>query len=174
GHLSGKQLVEPEVMAAKVRAAVAARRDPDFVLIARTDARGVMGFEDTIRRARLYVQAGADAIFPEALESVDEFAAFAAAVPVPLLANMTEFGRSPNLDLATLAGLGYRMVLYPLTALRVALRAAQATLAEILQRGHQRDCLPQMLTRAGVYDLLGYSGYEAPDRAYFGVKREDS
>src|SRR5438552_14471347 len=118
GHLSGKQLVEPEAMAAKLRAAVAARYDPHFVIIARTDARGVTGFEDAVRRAKLYVQAGADAIFPEALETADEFAAFARAVPVPLLANMTEFGKSPILDLPTLAGIGYRMVLYPLTALR--------------------------------------------------------
>ena len=89
-------------------------------------------------------------------------------MPAPLLANMTEFGRSPNLDFATLAGLGYRMILYPLTALRAALRAAQETLADLLQKGHQRDRLPQMLTRAELYDLLGYSGYEARDRSYFG------
>ena len=155
-------------MAAKLRAAVAARRDPHFVIIARTDARGVTGFEDAVRRAKLYVQAGADAIFPEALETADEFAAFARAVPVPLLANMTEFGKSPILDLPTLAGIGYRMVLYPLTALRAALRAAQQTLASIRDHGHQRDLLPQMLTRAELYDLLGYSDYEQRDRAYFG------
>src|SRR5206468_12128419 len=111
GHLSGKQLIEPGLMVAKIRAAVAARRDPDFVIIARTDARGVTGLDDAIRRAQLYLQAGADAIFPEALESADEFAALPATVKAPLLANMTEFGRSPNLDFATLAGMGYRMVL---------------------------------------------------------------
>jgi methylisocitrate lyase len=168
GHLSGKRLVEPAVMAAKVRSAVAARRDADFVIIARTDARGVTSFDDAVRRARLYVEAGADAIFPEALEDTDELAAFARAVPVPLLANMTEFGRSPLLDFETLAGMGYRMVLYPLTAFRAAMAAARATLADVLQRGHQRDRLPHMLTRAELYDLLGYSGYEARDRAYFG------
>src|SRR4051794_18658139 len=91
GHLSGKSLVAPEEMAAKLRAAVAARRDPDFVVIARTDARGVTGFDDAVKRARLYLEAGADAIFPEALESAEEFAAFAQAVPAPLLANNTEF-----------------------------------------------------------------------------------
>ena len=149
GHLSGKQLVAPEIMAAKIRAAIQARRDPDFVLIARTDARGVTGFEDAVRRAKLYLEAGADAIFPEALESAEEFAAFAQEVNAPLLANMTEFGRSPNLDFATLADLGYRIILYPLTAFRVALRAAQDTLKEILQPGHQRDRIPQMLTRHG-------------------------
>jgi methylisocitrate lyase len=168
GHLSGKQLVEPEVMIAKIRAATAARCDPDFVIIARTDARGVFGFDEAVRRARLYREAGADAIFPEALESADEFAAFALAVPVPLLANMTEFGRSPNLDFATLAAMGYRMVLYPVTALRSALHAAWATLAALRGQGHQRDLLPQMLTRAELYDLLIYNDYEARDRAYFG------
>jgi methylisocitrate lyase len=168
GHLSGKSLVEPEAMAAKLRAAIAARRDPDFVIIARTDARGVTGFDDAVRRARLYLQAGADAIFPEALENADEFAAFAREVPAPLLANNTEFGRSPNLDFDQLARLGYRMVLYPLTAFRVALKAAQDTLRDVLQRGHQRDRIPQMLTRAELYDLLGYESYEARDRTYFG------
>jgi methylisocitrate lyase len=168
GHLSGKSLIAPEAMAAKVRAAVAARRDPDFVIIARTDARGVTSFDDAVRRARLYVEAGADAIFPEAMENADELARFARAVPAPLLANMTEFGKSPLLDFATLAGMGYRMVLYPLTAFRAALRAAQETLADLLKQGHQRDRVPQMLTRTELYELLGYSGYEARDRAYFG------
>jgi methylisocitrate lyase len=168
GHLSGKSLVEPGIMIAKLRAAVAARRDPDFVIIARTDARGVTGLDDAIRRARLYLEAGADAIFPEALESADEFAAFAKAVPATLLANNTEFGKSPNLDVAAFGQLGYRMVLFPLTALRTALKAARDTLADIQFLGHQRERLPQMLTRAELYDLLGYSGYEARDRAYFG------
>lgn len=168
GHLSGKSLVPAEEMAAKVRAAVAARRDPDFVVIARTDARGVTDFKDAVRRALLYLEAGADAIFPEALESVEEFAAFSREVPAPLLANMTEFGRGPSLDVQTLASMGYRMVLYPVTALRAALKAAEQTLAEILHKGHQRDRLPHMLTRAELYDLLDYAGYEARDRAYFG------
>src|SRR5437899_2179248 len=166
GHLSGKGLVEAEVMAAKIRAACAARSDPDFVIIARTDARGVSGFEDAVRRARLYVEAGADAIFPEALESVEEFAAFARAVQAPLLANNTEFGRTPNLDVATFAQLGYRMVLFPLTAFRSAMKAAQETLADVAAKAHQRDRLPTMLTRAELYDLLDYTGYDARDRAY--------
>lgn len=168
GHLSGKSLVAPETMAAKIRAAVAARRDPDFVIIARTDARGVHGFAEAVQRARLYLQAGADAIFPEALESAEEFAAFAREVQSPLLANNTEFGKSPNLDVAQLADLGYRLVLYPLTAFRVALKAAQETLAELQRVGHQRSKIPQMLTRAELYELLGYTDYEQRDRAYFG------
>jgi methylisocitrate lyase len=167
GHLSGKQLVEAEVMTGKIRAAVAARRDRDFVIIARTDAHGVSGFDDAVRRAKLYLDAGADAIFPEALESEAEFRAFAQAVAAPLLANMTEFGKGPLFDLATLESMGYRMVLYPVTAFRAALRAAQETLTDIRTKGHQRDKLPQMLTRAELYDLLGYTGYEERDRKYF-------
>jgi methylisocitrate lyase len=171
GHLSGKQLVDAEVMTAKVRAAVSARRDADFLIVARTDARGVAGFEEAVRRARIYVAAGADVIFPEALESRDEFAAFARELaPVPLLANMTEFGRSPSLDFAELAEMGYRMVLYPVATLRVALRAAQAVLADLLAKGHQRDHLERMLTRAELYELLDYSGYEERDQCYFGRK----
>jgi methylisocitrate lyase len=168
GHLSGKSLVAPEEMAAKIRAAAAARRDPDFVVVARTDARGVTGFDDAVRRALLYLEAGADAIFPEALETAEEFAKFAQEVPVPLVANMTEFGKSPSLDVQTLASLGYRMVLYPVTVLRSALKAAEHTLADILKKGHQRDRLSHMLTRAELYELLDYAGYEERDRAYFG------
>jgi methylisocitrate lyase len=169
GHLSGKALVEPEAMAAKIRAAAAARRDPDFVLIARTDARGVNGFDDAVRRAKLYVAAGADAVFPEALESAEEFAAFAKAVDTPLLANMTEFGRGPLLDAATLGGMGYKLILFPLTAFRAAMKAAEDTLRDLLVNGHQRNSLPGMQTRAELYELLGYTGYEARDRAYFGT-----
>jgi methylisocitrate lyase len=168
GHLSGKHLVEPAAMASKIRAAVAAKRDADFVIIARTDARGVNGFDDAVRRAKLYLEAGADVIFPEALENADEFRSFASQVKAPLLGNMTEFGKSPNLDFQELSGMGYRLVIYPVTALRSALRAAQETLADIKQKGHQRDRLPHMLTRAELYDLLDYKGFEERDRKYFG------
>ena len=175
GHLSGKSLIEAEAMAAKIRAAVAARRDPDFVIIARTDARGVTSLDDAVRRAHLYLRAGADAIFPEALENAEEFAAFARQVQaLGCYANNTEFGRSRNLDFSELAHLGYRLVLYPLTAFRVALRAAQDTLRDIAERGHQRDRIPQMLTRAELYDLLGYTDYEARDRSYFGSQSDQS
>jgi methylisocitrate lyase len=168
GHLSGKSLVTAEEMAAKIRAAVATRRDPDFVLIARTDARGVNGFDDAVRRAKLYRDAGADAIFPEAMESIDEFARFAQELKCPLLANMTEFGKSPLLDAKQLGELGYTMVLYPLTAFRSAMRAAEETLMEVIANGHQRNRIPTMMTRAELYDHLGYTGYEERDRAYFG------
>lgn len=167
GHLSGKSLVGAEAMAAKIRAAVAAKRDPDFVIIARTDARGVQGMEEAIRRAKIYLQAGADAIFPEALEDPDEFAEFAKAVDAPLLANNTEFGRSPNLTVEAFGALGYSMVLFPLTAFRAALKAARDTLGDLKTLGHQRDRLPQMLSRAELYDLLGYKDYEARDQTYF-------
>ena len=167
GHLSGKSLVEPEVMAAKIRAAVAARRDPDFVILARTDARGVTGFDDAVKRAKLYLASGADGIFPEALETAEEFARFAQEVPTTLLANMTEFGKSPLLDVATLGSLGYRLVLFPLTAFRSAMKAAEETLSEVFRLGTQKGTLPKMLTRAELYDLLGYEGYEERDRDYF-------
>ena len=167
GHLSGKSLVEPEVMAAKIRAAVAARRDPDFVILARTDARGVTGFDDAVKRAKLYLSAGADGIFPEALENAEEFALFAKEVPTTLLANMTEFGKSPLLDVATLGAMGYRMILFPLTAFRMAMMVAEETLKDLFRMGTQKGTVPHMLTRAELYELLGYAGYEERDRKYF-------
>ncbi|MDW8243812.1 MAG: methylisocitrate lyase [Thermogemmata sp.] len=169
GHLSGKTLIAAEEMVAKIRAAVAARRDPSLVIIARTDARGVDGLEEAIRRARLYKQAGADVIFPEVLESAEEFATFAQQVGGPLLANMTEFGRSPLLDRTTLGQWGYRLVLYPLTAFRAALRAAEATLRHLATHPHQAEYLSQLYTRAELYQLLDYEGYEERDRRYFGT-----
>ncbi len=169
GHLSGKTLVPIEEMVRKIRAAVAARRDPDFVVIARTDARSVSGLDEAIRRARAYRAAGADVIFPEALESREEFATFAQAVGGVLLANMTEFGRSPLLDVPTLAQLGYRLVLYPLSAFRAALQAARNVLRHIAEQGTQTPCVPTMLTRTELYTLLRYEDYEQRDRAYFDI-----
>jgi methylisocitrate lyase len=169
GHLSGKSVVPAAVMAAKVRAAVAARRDPDFVIIARTDAKGVNGFEDAVARAKMYLEAGADGIFPEAMESAAEFERFATAVPgAILLANMTEFGRSPLLDVPTLGAMGYRLVLFPLTAFRAAMRAAEDTLRALFEHGTQQSVVSKMQTRQELYDALGYTGYEERDRAYFG------
>ena len=168
GHLSGKSLIRPGEMAAKIRAAVASKRDRDFVIIARTDARGVEGFDAAVSRAKLYIEAGADAIFPEALETIDEFKDFAQAVPVPLLANMTEFGKSPLLSVEELGSLGYKIILYPLTAFRSAMRAAEDTLIALREQGHQRDRIAGMLTRAELYERLGYTDYEARDRSYFG------
>jgi len=168
GHLSGKQVIPAEEMAAKIRAAVAAKRDPDFVIVARTDARGVLGFDEAVRRAKLYRAAGADAIFPEALESAEEFRQFAREVDASLLANMTEFGKCELFTAEQLGGWGYQIVLFPLTAFRSAMKAAEETLAAVLQHGTQRDRIDSMQTRAELYDRLGYTGYEARDRAYFG------
>lgn len=168
GHLSGKSLIEPEQMVAKIRAAVAAKRHSDFVIMARTDARGVTDFNDAVTRAKMYLDAGADAIFPEALQSVEEFAEFARQVQAPLLANMTEFGKSPLLSVEELRQLGYKMVLFPLTAFRVAMQAAARTYQQLFEKGTQKDSLPLMMTRAELYDLLGYSSYEQRDRVYFG------
>ncbi len=169
GHLSGKSVVPAEVMAAKIRAAVAAKRDRDFVIIARTDAKGVYGFDDAVRRAKMYLEAGADAIFPEAMESREEFERFAKAVPnAILLANMTEFGKSPLLDVKTLGEIGYRLVLFPLTAFRAAMKAAENTLRDLHATGTQAASVANMQTRQELYDTLGYTGYEERDKAYFG------
>lgn len=169
GHLSGKAVIDAQEMVAKVQAAVAARRDPNLVIIARTDARSVLGFDEAVRRGRLYKQAGADVIFPEALESADEFARFAREVEGPLLANMTEFGRSPLLERQTLGEWGYRLILYPLTAFRTALRAAEQALRHLATHAQQQELIPQMYTRAELYELLDYAGYEERDRQYFGL-----
>lgn len=168
GHLSGKSVVAPEAMAAKIRAAVAAKKDKDFVIIARTDAKGVHGFDDAVKRAKLYLDAGADGIFPEAMETREEFERFAQAVPgTILLANMTEFGKSPLLDVATLGAMGYRLILFPLTAFRAAMKAAEDTLRDLHANGTQQGSVSKMQTRAELYDLLGYTGYEARDKTYF-------
>ena len=172
GHLSGKQLVSSEEMCRKLRAAVAARRDPDLVLIARTDARGVHDLDTALQRAREYVEAGADWIFPEALASAEEFKAFAEAIDVPLLANMTEFGKSPLLTSEELESLGYAAVIYPVTLLRVAMKAAEAALGILAADGTQRELLDLMQTRQELYDLLEYDDYQERDRKHFGDELE--
>jgi methylisocitrate lyase len=167
GHLSGKSLIDSASMAAKIRAAVSARRDPDFVVIARTDAAGVEGFDKAVRRAHEYKAAGADMIFPEALESAEQFARFAHEVKAPLLANMTEFGRSPLVPFNELAAMGYTAAIYPLSAFRAAMKAAAEVLSSLRDHGTQRSLLDKMQTRAELYDLLGYRDWEARDQAYF-------
>lgn len=166
GHLSGKSLVSTDEMCAKLRAATATRRDPELVIIARTDARGVNSLDDAIERARAYIAAGADWVFPEALESRDEFDRFSREIDAPLLANMTEFGKSPLLALEELANLGYAGVLYPVTTLRIAMRAIEAALAVIDQEGTQAELLDLMQTREELYDLLDYDDYKRRDDAY--------
>jgi methylisocitrate lyase len=165
GHLEGKELIAAEAMVEKLRAACAARTDPDFAIIARTDARGVTSFDDAVDRARAYLDAGADAIFPEALRSIDEMADFAGRVKAPLIANMTEFGKTPLLTLKELTRLGYRMVIYPQTALRVAFGAVTQMLADLKAVGDQKAWVDRMQTRAALYDLLDYDGLRAIDKA---------
>jgi len=167
GHLSGKSLVDVETMTAKIRAAAAARRDPTTVILARTDARGVTNFDDAVARARAYIAAGADAIFPEALESRDEFATFRREISAPLIANMTEFGKTPALTMKDWQELGYNGVLFPVTLLRVAMKSVEQAADELLQQGTQTSILKQMQTRQELYDLLDYRGYEKRDRDYF-------
>jgi methylisocitrate lyase len=169
GHLPGKRLIPSADMARKIAAAVSARRDPDFLIVARTDARAPEGLEGALTRARLYADAGADAVFPEALESADEFRTFAerlakAGVKVPLMANMTEFGHTPYLSVAEFETLGYRLVLFPVTALRVAAKAIEHMLHELKTHGTQRGLLGTMQTRQQLYELLRYAEYEAQDR----------
>lgn len=164
GHLSGKRLVPVPEMVAKIKAAVQAKRDRDFMLVARTDARGVDGLDVAIQRAVAYAEAGADALFPEALESAEEFRTFArevrkAGVTVPMIANMTEFGRTPYLSVGEFELLGYRGVLFPVTALRAALHAIEKLLGELKMFGSQRDWLDHMMTRKELYDLLRYQDY---------------
>ena len=168
GHLPDKRLVSVAEMAQKIGAAVQARRDRDFLIVARTDARAVEGLDGAVKRARAYVDAGADAIFPEALESVEEFKAFAQAVKkegvtVPLVANMTEFGKTPYLTIKEFETLGYRLVLFPVTALRVATKAIEAMLDELRSLGTQQRSLDKMQTRQQLYELLRYAEYEKWD-----------
>jgi methylisocitrate lyase len=167
GHLSGKQLIPPYEMARKIKAAAEARSNPDFVIIARTDARGVTGLEDAIRRAEIYLEAGADVIFPEALESEEEFAEFASRIKAPLLANMTEFGRSPLIEASKLENMGYKLVIYPVTLLRVAMYSMKKALSLLKERGTQRELVPEMYTRKELYELIGYYEYEEFDKKIF-------
>ncbi|MEX0677603.1 MAG: methylisocitrate lyase [Pirellulales bacterium] len=167
GHLSGKSLIDTDEMCAKLRAAAGARNDPNLVLVARTDARGVAGLAAAIERAKRYLDCGADWIFPEALTDKAEFEKFADAIDAPLVANMTEFGQSPLLTLDELADMGFAAVLYPVTLLRTAMKAVEAALAVIAAEGTQAELVDLMQSRQELYDLLGYSDYEARDRAYF-------
>ena len=156
GHLSGKSLVDVEEMTEKIKAAVAARRDPDFMIIARTDARAVEDFDRTVDRAQRYMEAGADAIFPEALQSAEEFRDFASEIDLPLLANMTEFGKSPLHSFKDLAGFGYRMVIFPQSAFRVSMKASEEFLRALKESGTQKEWLDEMQTREELYKLLDY------------------
>jgi methylisocitrate lyase len=162
GHLNNKKLAEPHDMAAKVAAAAKARRN--LVVIARTDAAASEGIDAAVARAKRYIEAGADAIFPEALTNAEMFRAFAKAMPdVKLLANMTEFGRTPFFTASEFEAMGYRMVIWPVSALRAANKAQEKIYAAIRRDGGTQNMLDQMQTRAELYDTIGYHAYEALD-----------
>ncbi len=172
GHLSGKKLVPESEMVMKIKAAVAARRNDAFMIIARTDSRSVMGVEDAIRRSNLYLESGADMIFTEALESEDEFSKFAREVRGDLLANMTEFGKSPLMSADKLREIGYRAVIFPLTAFRVSLQATLHAYEELFSKGTQKSLMKSMMTRNDFYDVIGYHDYEREDNELSGVEDE--
>ncbi len=172
GHLEGKELISTEAMCEKIKAALLARQDKNFLIIARTDARGVEGFHKALERARAYVSTGADAIFIEALESKDEFKKFAMEVKVPLLANMTEFGKSELLSFDELTSLGYKMVIYPMTAFRVMMQATEETYKELFKKGTQKDFINKMQTRKELYEVLEYDQYAELDKKVAGYKKD--
>jgi methylisocitrate lyase len=163
GHLDGKEVVDEATALRRIAAAVAGRRDPDFLVMARTDIRGVEGLEAAKDRAKALVDAGADAIFPEAMASLEEFAAIRAAVDVPVLANMTEFGKSELFTTQQLADVGVNIVIFPVSLLRLAMGAAERGLDTILAEGSLASQVPQMQTRARLYELVDYAGYSAFD-----------
>jgi len=164
GHLSGKKLVSPQAMAEKIASAVEARKDPDFIIIARTDARGVEDIKNAIERANIYLEAGADVIFPEALESKEEFVTFKKEVNAPLLANMTEFGKTPLITVSEFEDIGYSIVIFPLTTFRVMIKAVQDALGKLKAEGTQKDLIEKMLTRKELYELIDYNEYEGLDK----------
>ncbi len=160
GHRPNKALVSPQEMADRVRAGVDARHDDAFVFMARTDAHAMEGMQAAVDRANLYVEAGADMIFAEALHTLEEFRAFATAVPVPVLANITEFGRTPLFSVTELGEAGVKLVLYPLSAFRAMSQAAQAVYESIANDGHQKNVVDLMQTREALYETLGYHEFE--------------
>ncbi|PPJ14180.1 methylisocitrate lyase [Nocardia nova] len=167
GHLDGKAVVPTDEMVRRVRAAVSARRDPNFVICARTDAAVIEGIDAAIERARAYADAGADLIFTEALSGAADFEKFRAAVSIPLLANMTEFGKSELLPARTLESIGYNAVIYPVSTLRLAMWAAETGLREIHETGTQAGLLDRMQHRSRLYELLRYERYNEFDSDIF-------
>jgi methylisocitrate lyase len=167
GHLDGKVVVDTATATKRIRAAVDARRDPNFLIMARTDIRAVDGLAAAIDRAKALVDAGADAIFPEAMADLGEFEAVRRAIDVPILANMTEFGKSELFTREQLAGVGINIVIYPVTLLRSAMGAAERTLDAIRTEGSQRSVVGEMQTRARLYELLDYPAYNTFDSSVY-------
>ncbi|MBI1366623.1 MAG: methylisocitrate lyase [Alphaproteobacteria bacterium] len=174
GHLDGKEVVSTEEMVKRVRAASDARLDPNFVLIARSDARAVEGLDKAIDRMKAYVDAGADMIFPEAMKDEKEFEAVRKAISVPILANMTEFGKSRLLNIKELEALGFNLVIYPVTTLRLAMGAAERGLDAIIRDGDQNGVLDIMQHRRDLYDLLRYEEYNKFDQSIFNFEVGDT
>ena len=170
GHLDNKSLVSRDDMARKIMAAADAKRDPNFVLFARTDARASEGMDSAIDRAKAYVDAGADAIFPEAMQGEKEFEIFRKAIDVPMMANMTEFGKSPLLSAKQLEDIGYNLVIYPVTTLRLAMGAIRDGLAEVAKTGTQAGVVDRMQTRSELYELIRYEDYNNYDQSVYNFK----
>ena len=164
GHLPDKTIVSSKDMCEKIAAAKEASADPDFMIIARTDAKAIEGISGAIKRANMYVAAGAGCIFPEALETREEFALFRKEVSAPLLANMTEFGKTPYMGMKEFEDMGINIVIFPLTAMRVMLKAVQEALAKLKAEGTQQNFINSMLTRKELYKLLDYDGYNEVDK----------
>jgi len=170
GHLEGKTVIPRDEMCAKIAAAVEARQDPDFQIIARTDAAAVEGVEGAVARASAYREAGADVIFPEALGSREAFATVAERLRgIPLLANMTEFGKTPLMSAQEFEQLGYAAVIFPMTAFRLMLRAVDDGLRALASAGTQRDLLELMRTRAELYELIDYDDFTRREQRYAAV-----
>lgn len=172
GHRPGKALVSVEEMVDRIKAAVDGRSDPTFVVMARTDAHAVEGQAAALERAQRYVEAGADMVFAEALATLDEYRQFTSAVHVPVLANITEFGKTPLFTVQELASAGVRLVLYPLSAFRAMSKAAEAVYAAIRSDGTQKRVLERMQTRAELYEALGYHEYEKKLDELFGGREQ--
>ncbi|MEU0990177.1 methylisocitrate lyase [Streptomyces sp. NPDC005953] len=172
GHLDGKQVVDAGTAGRRIRAAVDARRDANFLIVARTDVRAVDGLDATIDRARQLVDAGADAIFPEALRSLDEFAQVRAAIDVPILANMTEFGKSELFTTDQLRDVGVNIVIWPVSLLRMAMGAADRGLTTLLEQGSLTNELDEMQHRRDLYDLVDYESYSRFDSTVFNFQLE--
>ncbi len=174
GHLDGKTVVDESTALKRIRAAVEARRDADFLVMARTDIRGVEGLAAAVDRAKALVDAGADAIFPEAMASLEEFAAVRAAVEVPILANMTEFGKSELFTHSQLADVGVNIVIHPVSLLRLAMGASERSLDTLLAKGTLAPVVAEMQTRARLYELIDYEGYSGFDAGIYTFDLKDN
>ncbi|KKO77342.1 methylisocitrate lyase [Corynebacterium striatum] len=172
GHLDGKEVVPTDLMVRRISAAVNERRDENFIICARTDAAGIHGIDDAIERAKAYADAGADLIFTEALYSPADFEKFRAAVDTPLLANMTEFGKTELLSAQQLEDLGYNAVIWPVSTLRVAMGATEDFLRDLQETGIQTDWLERMQHRSRLYELVRYNEYNAFDQAVFTYSKD--